>query len=141
MTRGPDVLAPFRNIPLSRECSDAELRQVDGVADEVRLDEGLTLVTQGSPGREFVVIVEGSADVVRDGETVATLGPGDHFGELALLIDHPRNASVVATTPLVAQVIERRAFDAVLDASPHLTRNLLTSLAHRLSEFDEQRGH
>jgi len=68
---------------------------------------------------------------------VATLGAGAHFGELALLVDHPRNATVVAATDLRLEVIDRRGFQNLLDNSPHLTKNLLHSLARRLSELDD----
>lgn len=136
MAKHPDLLATFRSMPIFRDCTDDELRHLDAVADEVAVPQGRALVRQGELGREFVVIIEGTAEVVRDGEVVATLGAGDHFGELALLVDHPRNATVTATTDLTLQVIDRRGFQNLLDNSPHLTRNLLHSLARRLSEVD-----
>jgi len=136
MAKHPDLLATFRSMPIFRDCTDDELRQIDAVADEVAVPAGRTLIHQGDLGREFVIIVEGSANVDRDGTTVATLGAGTHFGELALLVDHPRNATVTATTDLTIQVIDRRGFQILLDNSPHLTRNLLKSLARRLSEVD-----
>lgn len=137
MARYPDVLAAFRAIPLFAECTDDELRQIDAVSDEVTVAAGRALIRQGEIGREFVVIVEGTAAVERDGVEVAALGPGSHFGELALLVDHPRNATVTATTDLRIEVIDRRGFQNLLDNSPHLTRNLLQSLAARLSQVDE----
>lgn len=138
MSRAPDLLATFRSLPLFRECTDAELREIDAVSDPVSVKAGRSLVRQGEVGREFVVIVEGTASVTRDDETIATLGPGDHFGELALLVDHPRNATVTALTDLRIEVIDRRGFQSVLEGSPHLTRNLLMSLAKRLSEVDDR---
>jgi CRP/FNR family transcriptional regulator, cyclic AMP receptor protein len=139
MSKRPDPLATYRAIPLFRQCSDDELALVDAVADEVHVTAGRTLIRQGELGREFVVIIEGTASVERNGDEVATLGPGQHFGELALLVDHPRNATVVATSDLTAQVIERRGFEQLLETSPHLTKNLLLSLAARLAEVDD--GH
>lgn len=137
MSRAPDLLATFRSLPLFRECTDAELREIDAMSDSVSVSAGRSLVRQGEVGREFVVIVEGNATVTRDDETIATLGPGDHFGELALLVDHPRNATVTAQTDLRIEVIDRRGFQTLLEDSPHLTRNLLLSLARRLSEVDD----
>ena len=125
-------------MPIFRECTDDELRQIDAVADEVAVPEGRALIRQGELGREFVVLMEGTATVERDGAVVATLGAGAHFGELALLVDHPRNATVTATTDCRVQVIDRRGFQNLLDNSPHLTKNLLQSLAHRLSEVDTE---
>lgn len=137
MAKLPDLLATFREMPLFRDCTDAELRQIDAVADEVAVPAGRALIRQGELGREFVVIIDGEATVERDGTTVATLGAGAHFGELALLVDHPRNATVTAVTDLKVQVIDRRGFQNILDNSPHLTKNLLHSLARRLSEVDQ----
>lgn len=136
MSKRPDLLATFRKMPLFRDCTDDELRQIDAVADEVVVPAGRALIRQGELGREFVVIIDGTATVQRDDHPIATIGPGEHFGELALLVDHPRNATVIADTDLKAQVIERRGFQALLDNSPHLTKNLLHSLARRLSEVD-----
>jgi len=138
MAKHPDLLAALRSMPLFRDCTDDELRQIDAVADEVTVPSGRSLVRQGELGREFVIIIEGSATVDRDGTVVATLGEGAHFGELALLVDHPRNATVTAATDLKLQVIDRRGFQNLLDSSPHLTKNLLHSLAKRLSEFDSE---
>lgn len=136
MAKHPDLLATFRSMPLFRDCTDDELRQIDSVADEVAVPAGRALIRQGDLGREFVVIIEGEAAVERDGVRVATLEAGTHFGELALLVDHPRNATVTAVTDLKVQVIDRRGFQNLLDSSPHLTKNLLQSLARRLSEVD-----
>lgn len=136
MAKHPDLLATFRELPIFRDCTTDELRQIDSVADEVAISAGKTLIRQGELGREFVVITDGTVRVERDGEEVATLGAGAHFGELALLVDHPRNATVVAVTDLTVQVIDRRGFQNLLDNSPHLTRNLMLSLARRLSEVD-----
>jgi CRP-like cAMP-binding protein len=136
MAKHSDLLTTFRSMPIFRDCTDDELRQIDAVADEVAVPAGRALIRQGELGREFVIIIEGSVSVERDGVVVATLGEGAHFGELALLVDHPRNATVTAITDLKLQVIDRRGFQNLLDNSPHLTKNLLHSLAHRLSEVD-----
>ena len=137
MAKHPDLLATFRSLPLFHDCTDDELRQIDSVADEVAVPTGRALIRQGDLGREFVVIRDGAAEVERDGVVVATLGEGDHFGELALLVDHPRNATVTAITDMIVEVIDRRGFQNLLDNSPHLTKNLLISLARRLSEDDD----
>lgn len=137
MGKPNDLLSTFRALPLFQACTDDELRVIDSVADEVRIEAGRELIKQGELGREFVLLVSGEVSVVRDGEEIARLGAGAHFGELALLVDHPRNATITALTPLTAQVIDRRGFQALLDGSPHLTKNLLVSLAKRLAEIEE----
>ena len=137
MNRGPDLLATFRELPIFRECTDEELVEIDAVADEVAVPAGRVLVRQGEIGREFVVIIEGSVEIERDGVVVATLEAGAHFGELALLIDHPRNATATALTDLRIEVIDRRGFQDLLERSHHLTKNLLVSLAMRVSELED----
>ncbi|NLA34443.1 MAG: cyclic nucleotide-binding domain-containing protein [Actinobacteria bacterium] len=133
------LLDTFRGIPLFASCTDDELREIDSVADEVHVEAGRELIRQGELGREFIVLVDGEVVVTRDGEEIVRLGAGAHFGELALLVDHPRNATVTALTPLTLQVIDRRGFSSILDNSPHLTKNLLISLARRLSELETDR--
>ncbi len=137
MARKPDLPAVFKTLPIFAHCTDEELRRIDSLADEVHVPAGRAMVRQGELGREFALIVEGEAVVERDGVEVARIGPGAHFGELALLGSSPRNASVIAATDMVVQVIDRRGFDTLLEDSPGLTRNLLRALAHRLSEIDE----
>ncbi len=130
-----DHLAGVR---LFSSLSRKELAKVAKAADELDLPEGKALVTQGEGGHECFVIVEGSASVRIDGNEVATLGPGDHFGELALLDGGPRTATVVATAPIQVLVIGQREFAAVIDDVPELARKLLQSMAARIRELDEQ---
>ena len=137
MAKKPDLPAVFKTLPIFSRCTDDELRRIDRLADEVHVPAGRAMVRQGDLGREFALIVEGEAVVERDGVEVARLGPGAHFGELALLESIPRNASVIAATDMTVQVIDRRGFDTLLEDSPGLTRNLLRALAHRLSTIDE----
>lgn len=107
------------------------------MADELNVSAGRVLTRQGEHGREFVVIMQGSATVERDGVKVADLEAGSYFGELALLDEQPRNATVTAVTDVRIKVIDRRAFQALLDDSPHLTKNLLFGTVRRLHELDE----
>lgn len=118
--------------------SRKELSKVARAVDELSLPAGKELVAQGAPGHECFVIVEGEASVQIDGDEVAKLGAGDHFGELALLDGGPRTATVVATTPVQVLVIGQREFAAVLDGVPELARKLLQSLAGRVRELDAQ---
>lgn len=135
--RRPELFTAFRGLSLFTHCTDDELAAIDATADEVHLPSGRVIFKQGQIGREFVVIIAGTAEVNRDGHVVATLGPGDHLGELSLLSDHPRNATVTATSDIIAEVIDRRNFEALLSASPNLTLNLLRATATRLSELDD----
>jgi CRP-like cAMP-binding protein len=113
-----------------------ELGLISKAADVVRIPEGTEIMTEGTVGHEFYMVLEGEAIVRRGGRKVATLGPGRYFGELALLAKAPRSATVVAGTPLEALVIGQREFLAVLDEVPAVAHKLLVSMATRLREAD-----
>ena len=93
---------------------------------------------EGTTGREAFVILEGNATVERKGMKVVDLGPGQYFGELALLDHGPRTATVIATTPMRVLVLGQREFSGVLDDVPGLAHKLLASLATRIRLLDEQ---
>jgi CRP-like cAMP-binding protein len=133
-----ELLETIRALPLFSHCTDDELRHIDQMADEVHVPAGRHLIRQGELGREFVVIEEGTAKVERNDVEIATLGPGQWFGELALLDDHIRNATVTAVTDVVVQVIDRRAFQTLLEDTPGLALSLLRGTARRLSELDRE---
>jgi CRP/FNR family transcriptional regulator, cyclic AMP receptor protein len=128
----------LRSIPLFASCTDRELGRIAKAADEVEVDQGRVLVEQGSPGREAYVIVTGSAEVRRGDEVLAELGPGDHFGELALLDGGERTATVTATSPSVVLVIGRRELSALIDTVPGLAHKLLAALAGLVRELDQK---
>ncbi|HKN88904.1 MAG TPA: cyclic nucleotide-binding domain-containing protein, partial [Acidimicrobiia bacterium] len=105
---------------------------------DIPIAEGHVLVKEGDRGLEFFVIVSGLAKVSRRGRKVGELGPGDFFGELALLIDSNRNATVTALTPMEAIVLSRREFEAALADAPRMTRKIMAGMARRLAEFDSK---
>jgi CRP-like cAMP-binding protein len=82
-------------------------------------------------------VVDGEAEVRRDGKVIAVRGPGTFFGEIALLLERPRNASVVAKTDMTIDVIDRQAFRQLLEEFPDLHAPLLEATAQRLAELDE----
>jgi CRP-like cAMP-binding protein len=126
----------LKRVPLFSQCSKQELASVAAVADEIDLGEGKELTTQGRPGREFIVLVEGEAEVRRNGRKVAALGDGDFFGEIALVTNRPRTATVVAKTPVRVLVITDRAFRSLLEHSPGIQGKVLQALAERLADDD-----
>ena len=99
---------------------------------------GRILVEEGTIGREFFLIVDGEAAVSRNGRRLATLGPGQYFGELALLDRRPRSATVISDTEMLLLVLGQRQFNGVLDAVPALSRKLLAAMATRLREADSR---
>lgn len=137
--RSHQMLEKFRSIEIFSHCTDDELAAIDSLTDEITVPSGREIIRQGDVGREFIVIVAGEASVQRDGVEVNKLGPGMHFGELALLGSIERNASVIAETDMTLDVIDRRAFQTLLEDSPSLTLSLLRATAKRLAERDAQR--
>ena len=129
------------SVSLFSACSKKELQAVARASDQVDLAAGRTLCEQGSIGREAFVILEGKAEVKRNGRKVATLGPGSAFGELALLDGGPRTATVVADTDLSVLILTRPEFAGLLDEVPGLARKLLQGLAGRLREADSKAIH
>ncbi len=124
------------NVRLFSALNKKELTLVGRNADQASVSAGTTVVSEGTPGHEFYLILEGTAIVRRNGRKVATLGPGDYFGELALLDGGIRSASVVADTDLKVLVLGQREFLGVLEQVPAVTTKILEHMAHRLREAD-----
>ncbi len=119
-------------VPLFASCSKAELQRIASLADELDLGEGATLIREGERGREFLVIVDGTVRVARRGKTIRDLGPGDFIGEIALISDVPRTATVTATSPVRLLVVTDRAFRGLIEAMPSIATKVLQSLGERL---------
>jgi CRP-like cAMP-binding protein len=124
-------------IPLFQSLSAKQLAAVDALVTTIDVPAGRELIRQGEPGREFLVVVEGEAEVRRDGEVIATRGAGSFFGEIALLLDQPRNASVVAKTAMTIDVIDRQDFRRLLEEYPDLHAPLLQATAQRIAQLDD----
>lgn len=121
----------IKRVPLFAGCSKGELEQIAHIADEIDLPEGKELTRQGERGREFLVLLEGNADVTQDGQSINQLGSGDFFGEIALVEDRPRTATVTASSPVRALVITDRAFRQLLDEQPEIREKVLAAAAAR----------
>lgn len=134
MALGRDAkIGLIKRVPLFEHCTKRELAQIASIADELDLPAGKKLTREGERGREFVVLLEGAAEVHKQGAKVATLGPGDFLGEIALLIDVPRTATVTTTTPVRALIVAAHHFRQVLARSPETRVKLVEALAARLA--------
>jgi CRP/FNR family cyclic AMP-dependent transcriptional regulator len=122
----------LKQVPLFAGCSKAELREVALSTDEIDLRDGHVLTREGRPGREFFILVEGTASVTQDGKEVAELRDGDWFGEIALLTHRPRTATVTATSPVRVLVLTDRAFRRVVETMPRIALKVLASVGQRL---------
>jgi len=118
-------------VPLFSACSKGDLHKIAAIADELDLRRGKVLTRQGGVGREFFVILEGSVDVVRDDERISTLGVGDFFGEMGLVSQKPRTATVTTTTPVRALIVTETNFRRLLRENPTISMKVLEAVAER----------
>lgn len=131
--------AHLRNVPdqvrhaLGHVFDHDELVELDRLGTLVSLRKDTKLTIEGTPGREAMVVVEGSATVVRDGEPIATIGPGDIVGELSLLSGRPRTATVYADSDVTVYALSSPEFAALLAASPRLERRITRTAVDRLA--------
>ena len=122
----------LKRIPLFEDLSRKELIQLARITEDVEVPEGKVLCKEGDLGREFFVIIEGEAEVTRGGKHLATDSGGDFFGEISLLENTPRVATVTAKTPLHFFVLTSQDFRHLLDDNPSVERKVLHALARRV---------
>jgi len=133
-TRRPHI-ADLKTVSIFRECTPRELRMIDGLATRVEVPAGRVLCVEGEIGSEFCLILRGSAYVERGGRRVARLGPGETFGELALLGRNALNrrmATVVAAEQTRLVVLSRAEFNTMLDQVPSVMRRMLEKVSNML---------
>jgi CRP-like cAMP-binding protein len=131
------VIEMLRDVPLFETCSTPELRAIAALGTQTPVRSGEALTTQGKPGSQFFLVIAGRASCDVDGDTVAELGPGEFFGELALLSGAPRAATVTAESELEVLVLNRREFRSLLAESHRLTMKMLERLAERVRVLEE----
>ena len=125
--------AAMAKVPLFSRCSKSELRRIAQIADEVDLRRGRTLTKEGTRGREFFIILDGTAEVRSNTRLLPSLKAGDFLGEIALVTDAPRTATVTATSPVRVLVITERAFRELLRNHPGIQGKILETVASRLA--------
>jgi CRP/FNR family transcriptional regulator, cyclic AMP receptor protein len=128
-------------VALFSPCAKHELRRIAALVDEIECPEGRVLAREGQPGSEFFVVVKGSATARRRGRKIATIGPGSFFGELALLDQGPRAATVTADTDMQLLVLTSRAFSSLLNDVPSVSRRILCGMAERLRSAESAPTH
>ena len=133
-----DLLA---RVPLFVQLGKHELQRVGQLADVLDLPAGRVLMKQGERGAEAVVVVEGRANVERDGHLLYEAGPGDVLGEMALLSDRPRIATVTLLTDTRLLVLARREFDALMTEMPSVRAQVMENLALRLMAAEDSTAH
>ena len=127
-------------VPLFKDLSKKHLKQVSTLATRIDAPAGKVLTREGETGHEFILILEGSVEIRRGDDLVATRGAGDYIGEIALLEHQPRTATVVATTPVVLDVIGQREFASLVRDEPEIGAAIKATSAERLAELDSSDG-
>ena len=128
---------PLRSMKLFSGCTTSELNRISSLTMLVEVKQGTALAEEGSPGREFFIIAEGTATVSRRGLKLAELKPGSFFGEMALLDGGFRTATVVADTDLSVFVFSPAEFRSLQNVAPTVARRMLAEMGSRLRLTDD----
>jgi CRP/FNR family cyclic AMP-dependent transcriptional regulator len=127
----------LKRAPLFAGLSRKELEHLAQLADDLEVPAGKVLTRQGDTGREFFVLMDGEVDVVRDGELLGTSGAGDFIGEISILEDMPRTATVTAKTPVRLFVLTAQSFRSFVEEAPDVENKVLRTLARRLAAMSD----
>ena len=127
----------LRSIPIFSKCGTHDLEQVAQLVDEIELPAGKTLIREGDRGAEMFLLVSGKARVERKGKTIGEFGPGAVLGEMALISEAPRNATVTAIEPLRAFVVAHREFHSLMDGHPQFRMKVFEGLAEKVRRLEE----
>jgi CRP-like cAMP-binding protein len=125
--------AQLKDVPFFSSMSEQDLAAVAEQADEISVATGRVLAQEGDLGDEFFVIESGTAEVTRGGTPVAKLGAGDFFGEIALIREDRRTATVTATSPMVLIVMTGSSFRSLDSSTPEVRETVSKALAERRS--------
>ena len=128
-------------VSLFSGCSRGELGRIASLVDQLEVPKGKVLASEGDPGWEFFVVCEGQAKATKRGRKVASLGQGSFFGEMSLLDEGPRSATVTAETDMQLLVLNSRSFSALIAENPSVSRKLLRGLAERLRGAEPDPTH
>lgn len=131
----------LRSIPIFSGFGGRELERIGMLTDQVDLPAGRVLMRQGEAGHEMYVIVRGRAEVDRDGRVIAERVDGDVVGEIALLDEGPRTATITLTEPSQLLVVGHRDFHMLMDEMPTVRTQLLESLARRMRQLEPDAAH
>jgi len=125
-------------VPLFANCTAAEIEAIEGVAQEHLYEPGQIIVTQGTPGQAFYTVLSGRVEILRDDKSLGAFGPGDFFGEMSLLDQAPRSATIRALEMTKCLMLSSWDFKAVLERHPSIAIKLLEVLSRRLRVADER---
>ncbi len=124
-------------VSLFSECNAKELSKIAALADEIEVDKGAVLTKEGMPGRECFVVSEGKATARLRGKKLASYAPGDVFGEMSLLDNEPRSATITADSDMVLFVVDSRSFWGLCEEAPQVARKLMKAISQRLRRVEK----
>ena len=133
---GDPKVERLSQVQLFSACSKRDLSRIAVLAEEIEVPRGRVLMRQGDPGREAFVIAEGRAKATIRGKRSAKLGPGECFGEMALLHSAPRSATVTAESDMQLFVLGSRQFSALIEEVPAVGRRVMAALAERVRDAE-----
>jgi CRP-like cAMP-binding protein len=123
----------LQGVPMFVDLSRKQLRQISSLMTQAARPTGTVLIEEGRAGHEFFIVLEGKVEVRHDDKVIATRGAGEYFGEIALLDNRPRTATVVVVEPVVIEVLSRQEFKSLLAQSPELAHEIMATMARRLA--------
>jgi CRP/FNR family transcriptional regulator, cyclic AMP receptor protein len=127
-------------VPIFAKCTAEEVKAIAGAAQEGYFQPGQIIVTQGTPGQAFYLILSGRVEILRDGVSLGAFGPGDFFGEMSLLDQAPRSATIRALDHTSCLMLSSWDFKSLLEKHPSIAIKLLEVLSRRLRVADERIG-
>lgn len=125
-------------VPIFEKCTPSEVSAIDALMQEHAFEPGQIIVTQGTPGQAFYLILTGRVELLRERNSLGALGPGDFFGEMSLLDNAPRSATVRAMEPTTCLMLSSWDFKSLLEQQPSIAVKLLEVLSRRLRAADER---
>ena len=136
-----EYLQHLAQVPLFAECDDRELEIIASLGTELKVSEGRVLTREGDQAHEAFLALDGKATVVKGGQQIAEFGPGDFFGEMALLAHRPRTATVTATSDMTLLVFHVSEFNRLMHDTPTIAVKILTATAQRLLNAEDSPSH
>lgn len=131
----------LRSVGMFASCGPRDLQRISQLVDEVDLPDGKVLMREGDTGGEMFLIVSGTTRIERGGEVVGESGPGSVLGEMALVSEAPRNATVTAVGPVRALVVGHREFHSLMDDHPKFRTRVLEGLARKVRRIEGNAVH
>jgi CRP/FNR family transcriptional regulator, cyclic AMP receptor protein len=138
MARQGSIDQQLAAVPLFEGLSKKQLSQISSLMTPLNIAAGRVLAHQGEIGREFMILLQGEIEVARDGKVLAVRGTGDYVGEIALLDERARTATLTARTDIVVEVLNRAEFSSLLAEAPELSSQIGATMARRLAELDSE---